>query len=87
MITKMVLAAGQRCMAVTVGTCPRLYLVAYYTHDITAVLVGEAQAWLPELCERAQKLKTNGGFEKGTDLFVLDYTSSPTVHLFFTGGL
>ncbi|KAF8078767.1 methylmalonate-semialdehyde dehydrogenase [Lyophyllum atratum] len=33
-----------------------------------AVLVGEAQSWLPELIERAQKLKVNGGFEEGADL-------------------
>ncbi|KAG6818058.1 hypothetical protein H0H87_009213 [Tephrocybe sp. NHM501043] len=33
-----------------------------------AILVGEAQSWLPDLIERAQKLKVNGGFEEGTDL-------------------
>ncbi|KAF8647903.1 hypothetical protein AX16_006435 [Volvariella volvacea WC 439] len=33
-----------------------------------AILVGEAQNWLPELVERAKKLKVNGGFESGTDL-------------------
>jgi malonate-semialdehyde dehydrogenase (acetylating)/methylmalonate-semialdehyde dehydrogenase len=33
-----------------------------------AILVGEAQAWLPELIERAKGLKVNGGFEEGTDL-------------------
>ncbi|KAH8120204.1 Methylmalonate-semialdehyde dehydrogenase [Phellopilus nigrolimitatus] len=33
-----------------------------------AVLVGNAQSWLPELVERAKKLKVNGGFEKGADL-------------------
>jgi len=32
-----------------------------------AVLVGTAQSWLPELCERAKKLKVNQGFEEGTD--------------------
>jgi len=32
------------------------------------VLVGEAQSWLPEIVERAQKLKVNGGFEPDTDL-------------------
>jgi hypothetical protein len=37
----------------------------------TAVLVGEAQAWLPELVERTKKLTVNGGFEKGTDLCVV----------------
>ncbi|KAF9462086.1 methylmalonate-semialdehyde dehydrogenase [Collybia nuda] len=34
-----------------------------------AVLVGEAQSWLPELVERTKKLTVNGGFERGTDLF------------------
>jgi len=32
------------------------------------VLVGDAQSWLPELIDRAQKLKVNGGFEPGADL-------------------
>jgi hypothetical protein len=35
-----------------------------------ALLVGEAQSWLPELIERATKLKVNGGFEPGADLSV-----------------
>ncbi|OSX67468.1 hypothetical protein POSPLADRAFT_1064101 [Postia placenta MAD-698-R-SB12] len=33
-----------------------------------AVLVGNAQSWLPELCERAKKLVVSQGFEKGADL-------------------
>ncbi|KAI0815084.1 methylmalonate-semialdehyde dehydrogenase [Irpex lacteus] len=33
-----------------------------------AVLVGNAQSWVPELVERAKKLKVNQGFEPGTDL-------------------
>ncbi|KZT05987.1 methylmalonate-semialdehyde dehydrogenase [Laetiporus sulphureus 93-53] len=33
-----------------------------------AVLVGHAQGWLPELCERAKKLKVGQGFEKDVDL-------------------
>ncbi|KAL0580826.1 hypothetical protein V5O48_001202 [Marasmius crinis-equi] len=32
------------------------------------LLIGEAQSWLPELVERASKLKVNGGFEQGADL-------------------
>ena len=36
-----------------------------------AILIGEAQSWLPELIDRAQKLKVNGGFEPGADLFVI----------------
>jgi len=34
----------------------------------SAILVGEAQNWLPELVERVQKLRVNGGFEPDTDL-------------------
>ncbi len=32
------------------------------------ILVGEAQAWLPELIERAKTLKVNAGTEPGTDV-------------------
>ncbi|GLU37376.1 CoA-acylating methylmalonate-semialdehyde dehydrogenase [Pseudomonas sp. NBRC 100443] len=32
------------------------------------VLVGEAQAWLPELVEKARSLKVNAGVEPGTDV-------------------
>ena len=34
----------------------------------TAIFVGEAQEWLPELSERAKKLKVTGGFEPDADL-------------------
>ncbi|KAK0208171.1 methylmalonate-semialdehyde dehydrogenase [Desarmillaria ectypa] len=34
-----------------------------------ALLVGASQSWLPELVERAQNLKVDGGFERGADLF------------------
>lgn len=34
----------------------------------TLVLVGEAQTWLPEIVERAKKLKVNAGFESDADL-------------------
>ncbi|PIL31560.1 hypothetical protein GSI_06262 [Ganoderma sinense ZZ0214-1] len=33
-----------------------------------AVLVGNAQSWLPEIVERAKKLKVSQGFEQGADL-------------------
>lgn len=33
-----------------------------------AVLVGEAQKWIPDLVQRARGLKVNAGTEKGTDL-------------------
>jgi malonate-semialdehyde dehydrogenase (acetylating)/methylmalonate-semialdehyde dehydrogenase len=33
-----------------------------------AILVGEAQAWLPDLVNLAKNLKTGGGFEKDVDL-------------------
>lgn len=35
-----------------------------------AVLVGNAQSWLPEIVERAGKLKVSQGFEPGADLYV-----------------
>ncbi|UYV77936.1 ALDH6A1 [Cordylochernes scorpioides] len=34
----------------------------------TAVFVGEARQWIPELVERAKKLKVNAGHEAGADL-------------------
>lgn len=33
-----------------------------------AILVGEAQQWIPEIVERAKKLKVNAGCEPGTDV-------------------
>ena len=34
----------------------------------TLVMVDGTKEWLPELAERAKKLKVNGGFEEGADL-------------------
>jgi malonate-semialdehyde dehydrogenase (acetylating)/methylmalonate-semialdehyde dehydrogenase len=34
----------------------------------TVVFVGESRKWLPELVERAKKLKVSGGFEPDADL-------------------
>ncbi|XP_047137677.1 probable methylmalonate-semialdehyde/malonate-semialdehyde dehydrogenase [acylating], mitochondrial isoform X1 [Hydra vulgaris] len=34
----------------------------------TAVFVGEAQKWIPDLVERAKKLKVNSGDQPGTDI-------------------
>ena len=45
-----------------------------------AVLVGNAQSWLPELIERAQKLKVNQGFEQGADLYVLSPSMIFDIH-------
>lgn len=47
-----------------------------------AVLVGNAQSWLPELCERAKKLVVSQGFEKGADLGPV---ISPAAKLRITG--
>lgn len=33
-----------------------------------AILVGETQQWIPEIVERAKKLKVNAGREPGTDV-------------------
>lgn len=52
-------------------------------------MVGNARSWLPELVERASKLKVSGGFEADTDVLVLHmlmlqflFTSSIVVLLF-----
>ncbi|KAB5593714.1 hypothetical protein CTheo_2794 [Ceratobasidium theobromae] len=37
-------------------------------HGHFTVFVGAANSWLPDLVERAKKLKVNGGFEQGADL-------------------
>lgn len=34
----------------------------------TAVFVGEAKNWIPEIVERARKLKVNEGMQAGADL-------------------
>lgn len=62
------LAAGQRCMALSVGKHFFLGVCSELSKTGEAILVGEAQSWLPELVERAQKLKVSGGFETGADL-------------------
>lgn len=36
--------------------------------DLTAIFVGNAREWIPDLIERAQSLKITGGFEEGADL-------------------
>lgn len=33
-----------------------------------AILVGETQDWIPDIVQRAQKLKVNAGHEPGTDV-------------------
>lgn len=56
-------------MAISVGTylhsrtCKHSWLTA-----LAVVLVGTAQQWLPELIERASKLRVNQGFAKDADL-------------------
>lgn len=62
-----VLAAGQRCMAISVGQFS--LLVPGQNIDIqAAVFVGAAQQFIPELVTRASKLQVNQGFEKGAEL-------------------
>lgn len=58
-------------MAISVGESLLPHIFRMNTHHLlrpTVVLVGNAQSWLPELCERAKKLSVNQGFEKGADL-------------------
>jgi hypothetical protein len=57
-------------MAVSVGEYFSGKLDDLKLKEPSVVLVGTAQSWLPELVERARKLKVNGGFENGTDLYV-----------------
>ena len=45
-----------------------------------AVLVGNAQSWLPKLIECAQKLKVNQGFEQGTDVYALSASAPFDMH-------
>jgi hypothetical protein len=47
----------------------------------SAILVGKAQMWLPELIERASKLNVNGGFEQGADVLVHCYPFPSAVEL------
>ena len=47
----------------------------------TVILVGEAKHWLPELVERAKKLKVSAGIEEEADLGPL---ISPQVRYIFT---
>jgi hypothetical protein len=56
-------------MAISVGEQVTSHSITL-VHFCKAVLVGEAQSWLPELIDRARKLKVNGGFEPGADLSV-----------------
>jgi malonate-semialdehyde dehydrogenase (acetylating)/methylmalonate-semialdehyde dehydrogenase len=42
---------------------------------ISAIFVGPARQWIPELVERAKNLKISGGFEEGTDMYVLQHNA------------
>jgi len=47
-----------------------------------AILVGETRNWVPELLERAKKLKVSGGFEEKTDVYVTAIVNfSPSTYL------
>ncbi|CAF0852298.1 unnamed protein product [Brachionus calyciflorus] len=47
----------------------------------TAVFVGEARNWLPDLVEKAKKLKVNAGHEPGTDIGpVISKDSKKRIH-------
>ena len=45
-------------------TLPRLGCIGSFT----AIFVGETKKWLPELIERARKLKVTGGLEPDADI-------------------
>ena len=42
------------------------------------VTVGDAQAWLPELIERAKGLKVGNGFDPSTEMFVSPLLFTPS---------
>lgn len=44
--------------------------LTHYMPDVTAIFVGNAREWIPELIERAKGLKIAGGFEENADLSV-----------------
>lgn len=47
----------------------------------TAVFVGEAKNWIPDLVEKARKLKVNAGHEPGTDIGpVISKESKKRIH-------
>ena len=51
------------------GRYVRLSFSALAVLELTiAMFVGAARDLIPELIERAKKLKVSGGFEEGTDL-------------------
>ena len=52
------------------------------------ILVGEAQAWLPDLIERTKTLKINGGTEPGTDIGpVISCAALDRVHSLIASGV
>lgn len=54
----------------------------------TAVFVGEAKEWIPELVSRAQKLKVNAGHVPGTDLGpVISPQSKQRIHHLIESGV
>lgn len=61
-------AAGQRCMAISVGESWSILDKDTGLSFPAAVFVGAAQKFLPELITRASKLQVNQGFEKGAEL-------------------
>lgn len=53
-----------------------------------AVLVGEAQKWIPEIVERAKKLKVSAGYEPGTDVGpVISPASKQRIHKLVEAGI
>jgi len=54
----------------------------------TAVFVGEAQKWIPDLVERAKKLNVNAGHEPGADLGpVISKQSQERIHSLIESGV
>lgn len=47
-----------------------LVVPSWVSSDVSAIFVGNAREWIPELIERAKGLKIAGGFEENADLSV-----------------
>lgn len=62
-------AAGQRCMALSACKSDRYRRVVRNSGpDFAVITVGESSSWVPELVERASKLKVGSGFDPSTDV-------------------
>jgi malonate-semialdehyde dehydrogenase (acetylating)/methylmalonate-semialdehyde dehydrogenase len=62
-------AAGQRCMALS--ACESCSPFGKF-RLMVVITVGESSSWVPELVERASKLKVGSGFDPSTNVYVFE---------------